>query len=116
MTEPLKKLEVIIRPGKFDAVKKAVESVGCSGVTVSQVEGHGNQKGLAKEKHGTAYKMEFVSKLRMEIVTSASHLEPLIEAISQAARTGEAGDGKIFVSNIEEAIRIRTGESGLDAV
>jgi nitrogen regulatory protein P-II 1 len=112
----LKKLEVIIRPGKLDAVKKAVTAAGYGGVTISQAEGHGSQKGLVQEKQGGGYRMELVPKLRMEFIVPEPDVEPLIEAIARAAKTGEPGDGKIFIYDVRDAIRIRTGERGPDAL
>jgi nitrogen regulatory protein P-II 1 len=112
----MKKLEVIIKPGKIDAVKKAMGGAGYTGVTISQVEGHGNQKGLAQEREGGSYRMELLPKIRMEIVIAEKDLEKLIKAISEAAQTGQPGDGKIFVSDVKDVIRIRTGERGEKAL
>ena len=116
MSAEFKKLEVIIRPGKFESVKDAMEKAGYTGVTVSQVEGHGNQKGLTKGSQGSSYKMELVPKIRMEVIILAKDMEPLVTAITKTAQTGNAGDGKIFISDIGEVIRIRTGERGEHAV
>src|SRR5438046_1438624 len=101
----MKKLEIIIKPGKLDAVKKALTASGYSGMTLSQVEGHGNQKGLSKDDG--AYHMELLPKIRLEVIIAESDLEPIIKAVSQAAQTGQPGDGKIFVSDIKDVIRIR---------
>lgn len=110
----MKKLEIFIKPSKLDAVKKAMTLAGYSGMTLSQVEGHGNQKGLSKDNG--AYHIELLPKIRLEVVVSEKDLEGLITAISQAAQSGEPGDGKIFVSDIRDAIRIRTGERGEKAL
>jgi nitrogen regulatory protein P-II 1 len=112
----LAKLEVIIKPGKLDAVKKAMGLSGYTGVTISQAEGHGNQKGLSKQSENGNFRIELLPKLRMEIVVAAKDVEPLIQAISKAAQTGEQGDGKIFVSEIKDVVRIRTGERGAKAL
>lgn len=110
----LKKLEIIIKPGKLEAVKKAMSQTGYTGLTVSQVEGHGNQKGLVKDDG--AYRMEMLTKLRLEVVVADKDVEPLIEAISAAAQTGQPGDGKIFIHDIKDVVRIRTGERGEKAL
>ncbi|MFA5975114.1 MAG: P-II family nitrogen regulator [Elusimicrobiota bacterium] len=112
----MKKLEVIIRPGKLDAVKKAMSASGYTGVTISQAEGHGSQKGLVQDKAGGSYRMDLVPKLRMEVVVAEADAERLIEAISKAALTGEPGDGKIFISDVRDVVRIRTGERGTQAL
>jgi len=110
----MKKLEVIIKPGKLEVVKKAMATSGYTGVTISQAEGHGNQKGLTHDTGG--FRLELLPKLRMEIVVAEADLEKLIQAICGAAKTGEAGDGKIFVSDVQDVIRIRTGERGSKAL
>ena len=112
----MKKLEIIIKPGKIDAVKKAMSTAGYTGVTISQVEGHGNQKGLAQERDGGSFRMELLPKVRMEVVVADTELEALIDAITKAAQTGQPGDGKIFVSDVTDVIRIRTGERGKKAL
>ena len=112
----LKKIEVIIRPGKLDPVKKAMASVGYTGVTVSQAEGHGSQRGMVKGKDGNGVRLDLVPKLRMEMVVGAGDVEKLIDAIATSAKTGEPGDGKIFVYDVADAVRIRTGERGAVAL
>lgn len=112
----MKKLEIILKPGKGETVRQAIEAVGCPGITISQAEGHGTQKGLAKEKKNGTYRLEMVPKIRLEVVIPDSALEAVIDAVTKTARTGEPGDGKIFVSNVEEVIRIRTGERGDKAI
>jgi nitrogen regulatory protein P-II 1 len=110
----MKKLEIIVRPGKLDAVKKAMATAGYTGVTISQAEGHGNQKGMTHAS-GT-FRMELMPKLRMEIVITDGDVEKMIEAVSKAAQTGEPGDGKIFISDVRDVVRIRTGERGEKAL
>ena len=110
------KLEIIIKPGKLDAVKKAMGTAGYTGVTISQAEGHGNQKGLSKQSENGNFRIELLPKLRMEVVVAEKDVEPLIQAISKAAQTGEPGDGKIFISEIKDVVRIRTGERGTKAL
>jgi nitrogen regulatory protein P-II 1 len=114
--QTMKKLEVIIKPGKLDAVKKAIEKAGYMGVTISQVEGHGTQKGLTQKSGDGSYRLELLPKIRVEIVIPDSQLEAIVEAVSVAARTGQPGDGKIFVSDVKDVIRIRTGERGEKAI
>jgi nitrogen regulatory protein P-II 1 len=112
----VKKIEAIIKPFKLDDVKDALHEVGVSGITVSEVKGFGRQKGHTELYRGAEYVVDFLPKVKIEIVISDDLVEKAIDAIRRAAQTGRIGDGKIFVSNIEEAIRIRTGESGLDAI
>ena len=112
----MKKLEIIIKPGKSSAVREAIEAAGYSGITVSQAEGHGTQKGLTKQKTSGNYRLELVPKVRLELVIPDSALESVIEAVVKAAKTGQPGDGKIFVSDVRDVIRIRTGERGEKAV
>ncbi len=112
----MKKIEAIIRPEKLDEVKKALEKVGYSGLTISEVEGHGKQKGIVQQWRGEKYKIELLPKIKIEIVAKDSDSEVIIKAITESARTGEVGDGKIFVSDIKDVIRIRTGERGEQAI
>jgi nitrogen regulatory protein P-II 1 len=112
----MKKLEIIIKPGKSSAVREAITTVGYSGITVSQAEGHGAQRGLTQEKNGGNFRLELVPKIRLELVVPDFAVEPIIEAVVKAAKTGEPGDGKIFISDVKDAIRIRTGERGDKAV
>jgi nitrogen regulatory protein P-II 1 len=109
----MKKLEIIVRPGAASSVKQAIEAVGYTGITASQAEGHGTQKGLVQDtnKKG-AYRLEFVPKVRLEIVIPDAALRNVTDAVVKAARTGQPGDGKIFISDVQEVIRIRTGETG----
>jgi nitrogen regulatory protein P-II 1 len=113
---PVKKIEAIIKPFKLDEVKEALQEVGLQGITVTEAKGFGRQKGHAELYRGAEYIVDFLPKVKIEIVISDDLVEKAIDAIRRAAQTGRIGDGKIFVSNVEEAIRIRTGESGLDAI
>jgi nitrogen regulatory protein P-II 1 len=112
----VKKIEAIIKPFKLDEVKEALQEVGLQGITVTEAKGFGRQKGHAELYRGAEYIVDFLPKVKIEIVIGDDLVEKAIDAIRRAAQTGRIGDGKIFVSNIEEAVRIRTGESGLDAI
>src|SRR5262249_33611757 len=112
----MKKIEAIIKPFKLDEVKEALQEVGLQGITVTEAKGVGCQKGHTDLYRGAEYVVDFLPKVKIEIVLGDDMVEKAVEAIRRAAQTGRIGDGKIFVSNIEEAIRIRTGESGLDAI
>jgi len=112
----MKKIEAIIKPFKLDEVKEALQDVGIQGITVTEAKGFGRQKGHTELYRGAEYVVDFLPKVKLEVVLDDSLVERAVEAIEQAARTGRIGDGKIFVSAIEEAIRIRTGESGAEAV
>jgi nitrogen regulatory protein P-II 1 len=112
----MKKVEAIIKPFKLDEVKEALQEMGLQGITVTEAKGFGRQKGHTELYRGAEYVVDFLPKVKIEIVLGDDMVEKAIEAIRRAAQTGRIGDGKIFVSSIEEAIRIRTGESGLDAI
>lgn len=112
----MKMIEAIIKPFKLEEVKEALQEAGLRGVTVTEAKGFGRQKGHTELYRGTEYFVNFLPKLKIEIVLGDDLVEKAVEAIRRAAQTGRVGDGKIFVSNIEDAIRIRTGESGLDAI
>ena len=112
----MKKVEAIIKPFKLEEVKEALSGVGIQGLTVTEVKGFGRQKGHKELYRGAEYVVEFLPKVKLEIVVSEDMLEAVVEAIVKAASTGRIGDGKIFVSPVDEAIRIRTGESGEVAV
>lgn len=112
----MKKLDIIIKPFKLDEVKEALHSIGVQGLTVIDVRGFGRQKGHTELYRGAEYVVDFLPKIKLEVVVEDAMVEPAIEAITQAAFSGRIGDGKIFVSPIEEVVRIRTGERGLDAV
>lgn len=112
----MKKIEAIIRPFKLDEVKEALLDEGIKGLTISEVRGYGRQKGHTETYRGSEYQIEFVPKIKIEIVVKESVADTVINIILKAAKTGQVGDGKIFVSNIEDAIRIRTDESGPEAL
>lgn len=112
----MKKIEAIIKPFKLDEVKDALNEIGVQGITVTEVKGFGRQKGHTELYRGAEYVVDFLPKVKMEIVAPDNLVLKIIETIQNAARTGRIGDGKIFVTNIEDAIRIRTGEKGEAAV
>ena len=112
----MKMVTAIVKPFKLDEVREALSAIGVQGITVTEVKGFGRQKGHTELYRGAEYVVDFLPKVKIEIVIGDDLVERAIETIRRAAQTGRIGDGKIFVSNIEEAIRIRTGESGLDAI
>jgi nitrogen regulatory protein P-II 1 len=112
----MKKIEAIIKPFKLDEVKEALQEAGVLGITVLEAKGFGRQKGHTELYRGAEYVVDFLPKVKIEVVVSEEILAGAVEAIRKAAQTGRIGDGKIFVSTIDEAIRIRTGETGVDAV
>ena len=112
----MKKIEAIIKPFKLEEVKDALGEAGIEGMTVTEVKGFGRQKGHTELYRGAEYVVDFLPKVKVEIVLPDEMVEKAVDAIRKAAQTGRIGDGKIFVSNIEEAVRIRTGETGLDAI
>jgi nitrogen regulatory protein PII len=112
----MKKVEAIIRPFKLDEVKEALIELGAKGMTITEVRGYGRQKGHKETYRGSEYRIEFVPKIKIEIVIEKEKLEKVIDAILKTAKTGQIGDGKIFVSDIEDVIRIRTEESGREAL
>jgi len=112
----MKKIEAIIKPFKLDEVKEALHEVGIQGITVTEAKGFGRQKGHTELYRGAEYVVDFLPKVKLEIVVDDPLCERAVEAIQNAAKTGRIGDGKIFVSSVEEVIRIRTGETGADAI
>ena len=112
----MKKIEAVIKPFKLDEVKKALSAVGVSGLTVSEVKGFGRQKGHAELYRGAEYVVEFLPKVKVEVAIPDALVPRVLEAIASAARTEKIGDGKIFVSPLDEVVRIRTGERGEDAL
>lgn len=112
----MKKVEAIIRPFKLDEVKIALVNAGIVGMTVSEVRGFGRQKGQTERYRGSEYTVEFLQKLKVEIVVEDDQVDMVVEKIISASRTGEIGDGKIFISPVEQIIRIRTGERNLEAI
>jgi len=112
----MKKIEAIIKPFKLDEVKEALHEAGVAGITVTEAKGFGRQKGHTELYRGAEYIVDFLPKVKIEVVVPDAILDSAVEAIRKAAQTGRIGDGKIFISNIEGAIRIRTGETGPDAI
>ena len=112
----MKKIEAIIKPFKLDEVKEALHEVGVSGITVTEAKGFGRQKGHTELYRGAEYVVDFLPKIKVETVVADERLDAVIEAIQQAAGTGKIGDGKIFVTAVDQVIRIRTGEVGADAL
>ncbi|HVO73660.1 MAG TPA: P-II family nitrogen regulator [Ignavibacteriaceae bacterium] len=112
----MKKIEAIIRPFKLDEVKEALIEEGIRGLTVSEVRGYGRQKGHTETYRGSEYRIDFVPKIRIEVVIEKEKVDSVIDAILRTAKTGQVGDGKIFVTDVEEVIRIRTEEAGREAL
>ncbi|MGI9414412.1 MAG: P-II family nitrogen regulator [Hyphomicrobiales bacterium] len=112
----MKKVEAIIKPFKLDEVKEALQEVGLQGITVTEAKGFGRQKGHTELYRGAEYVVDFLPKVKIEVVLSDDLVEKAVEAIQNSAKTGRIGDGKIFISTVEDAIRIRTGETGGDAL
>ncbi len=112
----MKKIEAIIKPFKLDEVKEALQEIGLQGITVTEAKGFGRQKGQTELYRGAEYVVDFLPKVKVEIVLGDDMVEKAVEAIQNSAKTGRIGDGKIFVSSVEDAIRIRTGETGEDAI
>jgi nitrogen regulatory protein P-II 1 len=112
----MKKIEAIIKPFKLDEVKEALQDLGVQGMTVIEAKGYGRQKGQTELYRGAEYVVDFLPKIKIEVVVADDQLERCLEAIATAARTGRIGDGKIFISEIVDVMRIRTGETGADAV
>ena len=112
----MKKIEAIIKPFKLDEVKEALQEIGVQGITVLEAKGFGRQKGHTELYRGAEYVVDFLPKIKVEVVVSDDQVDKAVEAIQNAAKTGRIGDGKMFVSTVEDAIRIRTGETGSDAV
>ncbi|MBU3021869.1 P-II family nitrogen regulator [Aestuariibacter sp. A3R04] len=112
----MKKIEAIIKPFKMDDVREALADVGIAGMTVTEVKGFGRQKGHTELYRGAEYQVDFLPKIKVELVLADEQVELAIEAIEKSAKTGKIGDGKIFVTNVETAIRIRTGEHNEDAI
>ena len=112
----MRKIEAIIKPFKLDDVKEALNAIGIKGMTVSEVKGYGRQKGHKEIYRGAEYIVDFIPKVKLEIIVEASHIDEVVETIRNAANSGKIGDGKIFVLPVEEVIRVRTGEKGKDAI
>jgi len=114
--EPMKKVEAIIKPFKLDEVKESLNDIGVQGMTVSEVKGFGRQKGHTELYRGAEYVVDFLPKIKLEIIVPDDLVPQVVELVEKSARTGRIGDGKIFVTNVEEVVRIRTGERGHDAI
>ena len=112
----MKLVSAVIKPFKLDDVREALSSIGVQGITVSEVKGFGRQKGHTELYRGAEYVVDFLPKTKVEVAVDEGMLDQVIEAISNAAQTGNIGDGKVFVTSLEQAIRIRTGETGVDAL
>ena len=112
----MKKIEAIIKPFKLDEVKEALNDIGIKGITVSEVKGFGRQKGHTELYRGTEYVVDFLTKIKMEIVVREDMVAQVVETIVEKARTGRIGDGKVFIHPVDEVVRIRTGEKGEDAI
>ncbi|ABW66374.1 P-II family nitrogen regulator [Desulfosudis oleivorans] len=112
----MKKIEAIIKPFKLDDVKNVLNELGIQGMTVTEVKGYGRQKGHTEIYRGAEYIVDFVPKIKLEVVVAASMADKVVDAIAKAALTGKVGDGKIFVMPVEQAVRVRTGEKGKDAI
>ncbi len=112
----MKKVEAIIKPFKLDEVKAALQDVGIQGLTVSEVKGFGRQKGHTELYRGAEYVVDFLPKIKLEIIVNDAEVPKVVEAIQNSAKTGKIGDGKIFVSSVEDVVRIRTGETGANAI
>ncbi|MEZ4527946.1 MAG: P-II family nitrogen regulator [Desulfobacterales bacterium] len=112
----MRKIEAIIKPFKLDDVKEALNEIGIQGMTISEVKGYGRQKGHKEIYRGAEYVVDFIPKLKIEIVVEASFADQVVQKIQEAAYTGKLGDGKIFVLPVEKAVRVRTGEKGKDAI
>ena len=112
----MKKIEAIVKPFKLDEIKDALNAIGVTGMTITEVKGFGRQKGHKEIYRGAEYQVDFIPKIKIDLVVNASLSDEVVSAIAQSANTGKIGDGKIFVLPVEQAIRIRTGESGKDAV
>jgi nitrogen regulatory protein P-II 1 len=112
----MKKIEAIIKPFKLDDVKEALNEIGIQGMTVSEVKGYGRQKGHKEIYRGAEYVVDFIPKIKIEVVVDSDQADRVVAKIREAANTGKIGDGKIFVLSVEQAVRVRTGETGIDAI
>ena len=112
----MKKIEAIVKPFKLDDIKEALNEIGIQGMTISEVKGYGRQKGHKEIYRGAEYVVDFIPKIKIELVVDTAIADQVVEKIRNSANTGKIGDGKIFVFSVEEAIRVRTGETGVDAI
>jgi len=114
--QAMKKIEAIIKPFKLEDIKEALNEIGIKGMTISEVKGYGRQKGHKEIYRGAEYQVDFIPKIKIEIIVGAELVDQVVEKIRDAANTGKIGDGKIFVLPVEEVVRVRTGEKGADAI
>ena len=112
----MKKIEAIIKPFKLEDVKDALTEMGITGMTISEVKGHGRQAGHTELYRGAEYVVEFIPKIKLELVVNAEQVDDVVESIAENAKTGKIGDGKLFITTVDEVVRIRTGETGSEAV
>lgn len=112
----MKKIEAVVRPEMLLVVRKALEEIGVTGLTITQVLGHGAQRGITQQWKGNSYKVDLLPKVELKMIVSDALLEPVLKSIAESARTGAVGDGKVFVSTIEDVMRVRTGERGAGAI
>jgi len=112
----MKKITAIVRPEKMDAVRAALEEVGSPGIMITEIEGHGKQKGIEQQWRGEKFRVELLPKMKLEVVVENGSVNAIVSAVLKSAKTGEIGDGKIFVSEVENVIRIRSGEEGSKAI
>jgi nitrogen regulatory protein PII len=112
----MKKIEAIIRPFRIDDVREALAEIGVKGMTLTEVKGYGRQKGHTELYRGSEYQIDFLPKLKLEVVVADAQVDKVVETIVRAAKTGQVGDGKIFIYSLEDAVRVRTGESGEEAL
>ena len=112
----MKKIEAIIRPFRLDDVREALSEMGVKGMTLTEVKGYGRQKGHTELYRGSEYQIDFLPKIKIEVIVADKHADKVVETILKAAKTGQVGDGKIFIYDVEDAIRVRTGESGESAL
>lgn len=112
----MKRVDAIIRPSRLNFVREALDELGYGGITVSEVKGHGKQRGVTEQWRGREYRVDYLSKVWILVVVKASDLDKVVDAIVASAQTGEIGDGKLFVSNVEDVIRVRTNERGEEAI
>ena len=112
----MKLVTAVIKPYQLDAVKEALSALGVSGLTVSEVQGYGRQKGHTEVYRGAEYSVDFVPKVRVEVVADDTNADKVVDAIVESARTGKIGDGKVWVTSVDDVVRVRTGERGLDAL
>jgi len=112
----MKKITAIVRPEKMDAVRAALEEVGSPGIMITEIEGHGKQKGIEQQWRGEKFRVELLPKMKLEVVVENGSVNAIVSAVLKSAKTGEIGDGKIFVSDVENVIRIRSGEEGSKAI